>query len=126
MLIGKTTSDAAETYSRELKIPWHLINRNASESFQANRRYQYSNWLLARDDRYWDCLYFPSSYELAALANSPDEKAARNRILQSFPNNLNGLLHGTGEFAYQLNKAFASNTPLSLIGQKNETEKTAA
>ena len=126
MLIGKTTSDAAATYSQELKIPWHLISRNAAETFQANRQYQYSHWLLCRDNRFWHCLYFPPIFELAALANSPEEKAARNRILKNFPHNLSGLLHGTGEFAYQLNKAFASGTPLSLIGrQENELEKTA-
>ncbi len=122
-LIGKTTSSSAESYVREVKIPAHIIYPNTSESFQANKQYMYSHWLLCRDDRYWSCRYFPALLELAALANSPDEKAARKRILQKYPNTQLGILQGLGEFAWELSKSFSSDSPLSQIGMEKDEEK---
>jgi len=119
-LIGKTTSNSAESYVRELKIPAHIIYKNASESFQANKQYMYSNWLLCRDNRYWSCMYFPGLIDLAALANSPDEKAARQRILSKHPNTELGILEGLAEFSYELSKSFSSGSQLSLIGANKE------
>ena len=121
MIIGKTTVGSAQTYHKKLQIPWHLISRNTSENFKANTQYLYSHWLVCRDEIFWDCLFFPSLIALAVLANSPDEKAARSRILKQFPDDTLGVLNGIGMFSRLLSRAYASNTPLSRIGlEKNE------
>ncbi|MDJ0570874.1 MAG: hypothetical protein QNJ53_17765 [Pleurocapsa sp. MO_192.B19] len=124
MLIGKTTSDSAQTYSQKLKIPPYIINKNAAENYRANRQYLYSHWLVSRDNRFWDCLYFPSIFELAALANSSDEKAARNRILQKYSDTPKDLLMATGEFACLFYKASISGISITDIYQKQKDEKT--
>jgi hypothetical protein len=122
MLIGKTTSDSAETYSQRLKIPWHLISPNASETYRANTQYLYSHWLLARDNRFWDCLYFPPIFEFGALANSPDEKSLRNRIFQKHSSHPKDQLIATAEFAHLLYKL--STSGISILD--HEKSKIAA
>jgi hypothetical protein len=128
-LIGKTTNNTAKTYTEKLGIPPHVIAQNTAESFKANRKYQFSNWLLCKDDLYWSCLYFPSLIALAALANGQDEKEARSRIQQKYPDTELGTLEALGEFSYALSKSLSSGSELSRIGiDKNETKtyQTAA
>ncbi|WP_052055919.1 hypothetical protein [Myxosarcina sp. GI1] len=120
---GKTTSDAAKVYSSVLNFPNHLIRRNASESYRANLQNFYSHWLVSRDDRFWDCLYFPSLVLLAAVANSVDEKAARNRIFVDFPPTQRGQIKALCKFAYLYNKFTTSGLPLSQIGETKNYEK---
>lgn len=103
-LIGKITPNAAKFISKELDIPSKTIYRNASEAYEPNTQYGYSHWLVFKQGRSWDCRYFPSVFGLAALANSPEEKAARNLILEKFPSSLKGRLNGVSSFARSYNK----------------------
>lgn len=116
-LTGKISVDAAKFIARELNFPPKIIYRNSSEAYEANKQYSYTHWLLSRNGRHWDCLYFPPVFTLAALANSPEEKAARDRILAGYSGDWIGLINGVSKFGYLLNKANTSNTSLSLIGQ---------
>lgn len=101
-LIGKTTSSSIKTYREVMDIPLSVIFSNASQSFRANKQYLFSRWLLKQDDCYWICKYFPSLIELAALANSPDEKKERNLILDRYPNNDFGILEGLSVYSQQI------------------------
>ena len=102
-LTGQITTDAAKFLVEQLNFPPKIIFRNSSESYQANNQYMFSHWLISRDGRFWDCLYFPSLFELAALVNSSDEKAARDLILKEFSDDVMGRMHGVSRFAYFLN-----------------------
>lgn len=101
-IIGKTTSEALQTYVELTKIPFEILARNASQSFETNTQYYFSHWLVCRDDIYWICLYYPTLMDLAALANSADEKAARNLILSKYPKSNLGILEALSVYSQQL------------------------
>ena len=123
-LTGKTTSDAAAVYQEVLKFPYRVIQRNAGEYYSANKQYQYSNWLVTIDGRFWHCRYFPSLIELAALANSTEEKAARKRIMSDYPETIEGKMRGLAQFTLLLQKAMVSGFPISSIGKENDYPPT--
>lgn len=123
MMTGKTTSDAAKTYTRVLNFPPKIINKNAADTFAANSQYLYTHWLVSKDNRFWDCLYFPSIVELSILANSQEEKAARNRILAKYPNTLSGKIKASAEFAYHYGKFRMSGRDISDIGIGSENSE---
>ena len=127
-LTGHIADNAAPYISKKFSVPTHIIYRNTSEAYVANKRHCYSHWLVSRDGRFWDCFYFPSIYELAALATGPDQKQLRNSILKKFPSHLRGRLQATSHFAFLFNKANISSTPISVIGEEYEqlTDKNAA
>jgi hypothetical protein len=116
-LTGHIADNAALYLSQKFGIPPHIIYRNTSASYEANRQYGYSHWLVSRSDLFWDCLYFPSVYELAALANGGDNKVIRNLQLAKFPDNLMGRLQATSHFACLFNQANVSNLPISMIAE---------
>lgn len=117
-LIGKTNSGSAKRYRDVVGVPSHLIRQAASETFTANPQQMYSQWLLCRDDRQWKCLYFPSSLQLGVLANSPDERAARERVFAQYPNTNSGKLVALGQFSQEFRYALISGSPLTKIGLK--------
>ncbi|MGL5836208.1 MAG: hypothetical protein ACRC1Z_23685, partial [Waterburya sp.] len=119
-LTGQIADNAAPYLSEKFGIPPHIVYRNTSEAYRANKRYGYSHWLISRDGRFWDCRYFPSIYELAALTTKPEDKSVRNFVLGQYPAHLLGRLHATSRFAHLLNKANISNTPIAQIQEEHE------
>lgn len=115
-ITGRTTTDAANAYSEVLNFPKPIIAKNATEAYLPNRTELATHWLIAKDDRYWDCLYYTPPMELAALANSEDEKAARRRILSRYPNTLRGHLAGLKHFSDEYLFALKSGIPIQQIG----------
>ena len=103
-LIGKTTSSATKVYEDLLNIPSDVISPNSALTFRANKQHMFSNWLLCQDDRYWSCQYYPPLISLAALANSQDEQANRNRILAKYPDSERGVIGGLCEYSKEMQK----------------------
>jgi hypothetical protein len=113
-LIGRIQPLAIESFIKWLSYERSIIARNASEFFFPKRSELYSNWLLDVDGRYTYCRYYPSAVQIAAVANNPDEQAARARVLAQYPNNK---LLGMAKFAEQYVTAIRSGTSLDEIGQ---------
>jgi len=84
-LVGRIQPTAIDSFERILKYPRRIISRNATESFFPRREGLYSQWLLDDCGRFTTCRYYPSEVQLAAVANNPDEQAARERICGSYP-----------------------------------------
>ena len=112
-LIGRIQPIAVESFVKFLGYDRSIIARNASEFFFPKRSELYSNWLLDIDNTYTYCRYYPSPIQIAAVANNPDEQAARSRVLAQYPDNR---LLGMAKFADQYVKAIRSGSSLEAIG----------
>ena len=117
-LIGRIQALAVESFVNLLQYERFVIARNASESFFPKRSELYSNWLLDIDGNYIYCRYYPSAIQIAAVANNPDEQAARDRVLAQFDNKLQGMAH----FAKLYVEAIRNGSSLDEIGQPTEAE----
>lgn len=76
-LIGRIQPTAADSFVNILKYPPEIIYKNSTESFFPRRSGMYSQWLLDDNGIYTYCRYYPSAELLAAVANNPEEQAAR-------------------------------------------------
>jgi len=113
-LIGRIQAMATESFCRLLTYDRDIISRNSSEAFFPKRSELYSNWLLDIDGNFIFCRYYPSALQLAAVANNPDEQAARTRIMDQYPGDH---LRGMAEFAKAYFAAIRSGISLDTLGQ---------
>lgn len=116
-LIGRIQPLAIEAFIKWLSYERSIIARNASEFFFPKRSELYSNWLLDVDGTYTYCRYYPSTVQLAAVANNPDEQAARARVLAQYPSNK---LLGMARFSEQYVSAIRSGSSLDEIGRSTD------
>ena len=99
-LVGRTTTSALNTYVEVGKFDEGIIARNATESFYPNAAQYFTRWTLKIGNRYWSPLrYYPGAMTLAAVANSEDEKAARDRYMAQHDNTEAGMLRGLRDFS---------------------------
>ncbi|MDX2098412.1 MAG: hypothetical protein SFW36_11600 [Leptolyngbyaceae cyanobacterium bins.59] len=112
-LIGRIQPLAIESFCKWLSYDRAIIARNASEFFFPKRSELYSNWLLDIDGTYTYCRYYPSSVQLATVANNPDEQAARARILTQYGGDK---LRAMAKFADLYVSAIRSGRSLDTIG----------
>lgn len=111
-LIGRIQPLAIESFVRHLNYERGIIARNAGEHFFPRRSELYSNWLLDIDGTYTYCRYYPSSIQIATVANNPDEQAARSRVLAQYPAQK---LLGMAKFAEQYVSAIRNGASLETI-----------
>ena len=83
-LIGRIQPIAVDSFVRILKYPPEIIHRNSTESFFPRKSGMYSQWLLDDNGIYTYCRYYPSPELLAAVANNPEEQAARAVALEKY------------------------------------------
>ncbi len=116
-MVGKTTAAAASSYVKYCEYDADIIRANATESFYPNPSEYYTKWLLKVGDRYWSPLrYYPGAMILAAVANSEDEKAARERCIAQYPQDQIGVLKGTRDFAKEYVRVLRGNLSIKDIG----------
>ncbi len=96
-------------YNRE------LINQNSTELFLPDKTRLCSQWLIEKDNRFWQAEYYPAAMTLAAVANSPSELKARERVMASYPNNLRGKMLGLRHFSEKYINAIRSGVAMSSI-----------
>ncbi|MGL5938844.1 MAG: hypothetical protein ACRC2S_00425 [Waterburya sp.] len=99
--VGKIACDGygIEEYSKILDVPTSELRQNAGDTYSIDKNNGCSYWLLKYLNRYWRTAYYASKYELAALANSADEKRERQEIMNKYPNNQKGKCQALAEFA---------------------------
>ncbi|MGB7443436.1 MAG: hypothetical protein WA919_20415 [Coleofasciculaceae cyanobacterium] len=97
-LVGRIQPTAVDSFVEILKYPHSIIGRNATESFFPKKEGIYSQWLLDDNGIYTYCRYYPGYPLLAAVANNPEESAARQQSLARYPNKLVAMT----EFSRQL------------------------
>jgi hypothetical protein len=97
--IGRISSDGIEQYANILHLPVSELRQNAGDTFGIDRHLGCSYWLIKHLDRHWITAYYPSTYELAGLANSTDEKRKRQEIMSKYPNTQKGKCLALAEYA---------------------------
>ena len=120
-LIGRIQPMAVESFANLLHYERMIVARNASESFFPKRSELYSSWLLDIDGVFTYCRYYPSSLQIATVANNPDEQSARSRVLAQYPGNK---LLGMAKFADLYCQAIRNGSDLDLVGVEDENSET--
>ena len=105
--IGRITSDAIDHYAEVLKIPRRDLLKNAGDSFGIDKNSGCSYWTIKYGDKHWNTAYFASRYELAGLANRPDERKAREDVFARYPSTQRGRCSALAEYASSWNKQTA-------------------
>ena len=109
-LIGRIQPTAVASFMRILGYSEEVISRNASEAFFPNKSQLYSNWLLDDSGVHTYTRFFVSPYQLAAVANNPDEQACRTAFNRLFRNPYQALR----EFSKELLSATRSGRELKV------------
>ena len=117
-LIGRIQPAAQQNYIDILKIPPPLIARNASESFFPKRDELYSQWLLEDTGVFTVCRYYAPYLQLAAVANNPDEQAARAAYMAEAQANGQAPLVGLIQFSNELVASIQQGRPITLPDKK--------
>ena len=126
IITGATTTGAVDSYEKILNYPREIISKNASEAFKPNPSEYYTMWTVEVDGRFHTPLrYYPGAMTLAVLANGEDEKAARERILNNYPQNLKGQLAGLQFFTKEYISALRGYKSLQSIGYFTDHKKPA-
>ncbi len=115
-LIGRITSSGAKSLTHHLGYNPSLINQNSTELFLPDKTRLCSKWLIEKDNRFWQAEYYPAAMTLAAVANSPSELEARDRVMANYPDNLRGQMLGLRDFSEQYVSAIRSGSEISNIG----------
>lgn len=76
-LIGRIQPTAVDSFVEILKYPYDIIIQNSTENFFPKREGIYSQWLVDEMGTFTHARFYPSYQLLAAVANNPDEQAAR-------------------------------------------------
>lgn len=116
-IIGRITSSGAKSLTHHLGYNPELINQNSTELFLPDKTRLCSKWLIEKDSRFWQAEYYPSAMTLAAVANSPSELEARDRVMKSYPDNMRGQMLGLRDFSARYVNAIRSGSGMSSIGQ---------
>ena len=117
-LIGRIQPAAQQNFIDILKVPPHLIARNASESFFPKRDELYSQWLLEDTGIFTVCRYYAPYLQLAAVANNPDEQSARAAYMAEAAAQGVSPLVGLVRFSDELVAAIRQGRPIALPDQQ--------
>ncbi|MEO0738907.1 MAG: hypothetical protein AAFZ35_19105, partial [Cyanobacteria bacterium J06649_12] len=88
--------------------------RNASESFFPKRDELYSQWLLEDTGIFTVCRYYAPHLQLAAVANNPDEQAARDAYMAQAEAHGQSPLAGLVAFSHALVTAIQQGRAIEL------------
>lgn len=123
-ITGTVTSSGADSWVKHFNYPPEIITQNAGESFKPKKAEIYSNWLVEKQGRFWQCRYYPAYMALAAIANNPDETAARARVMAQYDNRMRGKMLGLRDFADQYIQAIKQGESLKHIGVNSNSDDT--
>jgi TraM recognition site of TraD and TraG len=96
-LIGRLESAAVDDISEVLRIPLELLAPNLTASYEPNKGWGYSNWLLLDGQSYTWVRIYASSGTLAAVVNNVDEVKRRQVILDQADHPIVGLAQYASE-----------------------------
>ena len=84
-VIGRIEPGDAKHYTRILDIPSEYIRENASKKFFPKIEELYSRWMIVDNDDITFVRSYAPPLVLAAVANNPDEEAAKKAFLAAYP-----------------------------------------
>ncbi|MBE9124733.1 MULTISPECIES: hypothetical protein [unclassified Coleofasciculus] len=119
-LSGRLTNAGVAAAQRYLNYPPAIISANATESFIPKRSGLYSTWLIEAGGRFWRSRYYPGEMTLACVANHNEEKAARQRVLVQYPNDLIGQLKGLQAFTQAYIPALKDGRGFKHLGRQQD------
>lgn len=116
MLTGKQAAGVISDYIDHLNYPPDVIERNAGETFKPRRSDRSTAWLIEREQRFWNCRYYPADQLLAAVANNQTELLARQRVFdRSDTTTTLGRLQALAQFASLYVRALSTGAPIGDI-----------
>lgn len=121
-LTGRLTNSGAASWIRRMNYDPDIIAQNASEHFLPSQSELYSNWLIERNGRYWQCRFYPGEMILASVANNQAELNARDRVMAQYPNTLRGQMLGLKQFTDEYVSAIKQGVNLTTIGRTDRAE----
>jgi hypothetical protein len=119
-LHGRLTQEGAFSLQKNLGYPAAIVAPNTSEAAAPRTSDVRSYWLINAYGRFWVANYYPSYMLLGSVANNPDEKAARARVMRQYPQTLKGFMQGLREFSIAYIKALKENQGFDHIGRNSE------
>ena len=90
-MIGRIQPTAIQSFEEILAYPREMIGPNATERFVPKKQDVFSRWLLDDSGIFTLCRYYPAYVQLAAVANNPEEQAARTIFLEHYSNKYEAL-----------------------------------
>lgn len=121
-LIGYIRPNAKHNIASELHIPMEHLKQCDRESFRVDKRNIRSHWLLYHDNVLNFVDFYPSLLMLALAANNGDEREARDRYIQHYPDKVRAIAAFTEDYGQALKKGL----PMSDLSPKShERQKTA-
>jgi len=111
-LIGRIQRTAIDSFVSILKYPRNIIMRNSEESFFPKRELIYSQWLLDEQGYFTFVRFYPSYFQLGAVANNPNEQIARTAFMASYDDPFLGLTAFSKEMVSSLKNSREINLPI--------------
>ncbi|MGK7875422.1 MAG: hypothetical protein AB4426_19615 [Xenococcaceae cyanobacterium] len=125
-ITGRLTANGAASWVKRLGYLPEIISQNSTEHFLPRSSELYSNWLIERSGRFWQCRYYPGEMVLATVANNQAEQKARERIMAQYPDTLRGQLLALKQFTEEYVKAIKDGQSLEKIGRKQPSSRKLA
>lgn len=107
-VIGRVAVADAKNYCKILSIPAKDIAKNASKAFLPNLPEVYSRWMIVDEGQHTFVRSYAPPLLLAAVANNPDEEAAKSAYLSFYGDPVEALK----EFAKELIASAQERRPL--------------
>lgn len=111
-ITGRLTTNGANSWIQRLGYSPSIINQNTTDKFLPRASQLYSNWLIERSGKFWQCRYYPGEMVLATVANNQSEQKARERIMAQYSSDLKGQLLALKEFTGYYVKAIKEGLSL--------------
>ncbi len=120
-LVGRIQTSAIPSFVKYMGYPEEVIRRNASESFFPKASGIYSQWLLDTEGYFTYCRYYPSYYQLGAVANNPHEQSARDSYMRAYSDPYEAL----AKFSDALVKSLRDGTSIEVPKVNRESSKNS-
>ena len=122
-ITGSITATAAASFQHFFDYSDSQIRPLSTESYLPNPTEMCSYWLVEKGGRFWNASYYPAPMLLAAVVNSPEETAARSRILSRYPATIPGQLQGLKAFSDKYLQVIQEEEEWSAIAQTDVNTK---
>jgi len=114
-LIGRIQRTAIDSFVSILKYPRDIIMRNSEEAFFPKREKIYSQWLLDEQGYFTFVRFYPSYFQLGAVANNPNEQIARSAFMSTYDDPFIGLTAFSKEMVSSLKDSREINLPTQKL-----------
>ncbi len=111
--VGYHLDSATDAFVKHAHLKPQVISPYASDLLKPNKQSFESYWYLKHGSRHIELKFCPSELLLAAVANNPEETAARRRFFDGYDDSAEAIYYFAQEYTY----ALKNDIPLDSIGR---------